>query len=80
MTRPQPSSEFCYLKTLEWVTEFSKKTNEVIQEAGYLGSLVDDSFTETDIEDVCVTEKRLALKLTKVITFCTSWLNHSCHQ
>ena len=76
ITRPQPSSEFCYLKTLEWVTELSNKTNKVIQEAGYLGSLVDDSFTETDIEDVCVTEKRLALKLTEVITFCTSWINH----
>ena len=76
MTRPQPSSEFCYLKTLEWVAELSKQTNEVVQEAGYLGSLVDDFFTETDIEDVYVTEKRLALKLTKVITFCTSWLNH----
>lgn len=76
MTRPQPSSEFCYLKTLEWVAELSKQTNEVVQEAGYLGSLVDDFFTETDIEDVGVTEKRLALKLTKVITFCTSWLNH----
>jgi hypothetical protein len=75
MTKPQPSSEFCYLKTLDWVAEFSKKTNEVIQEAGYLGGLVDDFFTETDIEDVGVTEKRLALKLTEVITFCTSWLN-----
>lgn len=75
MTRPQQSSEFCYLKTLEWVAELSKKSNEVVQEAGYLGSLVDDSFTETDIEDVGVTEKRLALKLTEVITFCTSWLN-----
>lgn len=75
MTKPQPSSEFCYEKTLDWVAEFSKKTNEVIQEAGYLGGLVDDFFTETDIEDVGVTEKRLALKLTEVITFCTSWLN-----
>lgn len=73
--KPQPSSEFCYLKTLDWVAEFSKKTNEVIQEAGYLGGLVDDFFTEIDIEDVGVTEKRLALKLTEVITFCTSWLN-----
>ena len=75
MTKPQPSSEFCYLKTLDWVAEISKKTNEVVQEAGYLGGLVDDSFIETDIEDVGVTEKRLALKLTEVITFCTSWLN-----
>lgn len=75
MTKPQPSSEFCYLKTLDWVAELSKKTNEVVQEAGYLGGLVDDSFIETDIEDVGVTEKRLALKLTEVITFCTSWLN-----
>ena len=75
MTRPQPSSEFCYLKTLDWVAELSKKTNEVVQEAGCLGGLVDDFFIETDIEDVGVTEKRLALKLTEVITFCTSWLN-----
>ena len=75
MTKPQPSSEFCYLKTLDWVAELSKKTNEVVQEAGYLGGLVDDFFIETDIEDVGVTEKRLALKLTEVITFCTSWLN-----
>ena len=75
MTKPQPSSEFCYLKTLDWVAEFSKKTNEVIQEAGYLGGLVDDFFTETDIEDVGVTEKRLALKLTDVITVCVSWLH-----
>ena len=75
MTKPHPSSEFCYLKTLDWVAELSKKTNEVVQEAGYLGGLVDDSFIETDIEDVGVTEKRLALKLTEVITFCTSWLN-----
>jgi len=75
MTKPQPSSEFCYLKTLDWVVELSKKTNEVVQEAGYLGGLVDDFFIETDIEDVGVTEKRLALKLTEVITVCTSWLH-----
>jgi hypothetical protein len=27
----KPSSEFCYLKTLDWVAEISKKTNEVVQ-------------------------------------------------
>ena len=67
MTKPQPSSEFCYLKTLDWAAKLNKEVYEVVRRAAYVERLADEA---DDDDETCLAED-----LTNVITVCTSWLH-----
>lgn len=73
--KPIPCGKFRGAPTPEWVEKLNEEVHEVIEETTYLESLTANYCAETDIEEVGVTEKRLAMELTDVITVCTSWLD-----
>lgn len=75
MIKPIPCEKFRGAPTPEWVAKLKEEVHEVIQEATYLESLTANYYAETDIEEVGVTEKRIAEELTDVITVCVSWLD-----
>lgn len=75
MIKPIPCGKFRGAPTPEWVAKLKEEVHEVIQEATYLESLTANYYAETDIEEVGVTEKRIAEELTDVITVCVSWLD-----
>ena len=69
MTRPQPCTKDKCLSALSW----SAKLSEEERKAQIIG---------TDSDEVKKTEARLAMRLTKIITLCTSWLHYglSCDE
>lgn len=75
MTKPIPCGKFRGAPTPAWVAKLNEEVHEVIEEAKYLENFKANHYAEIDIEEVGVTEKRLAMELTDVITVCTSWLD-----
>ena len=75
VTKPIPCGKFRGAPTPAWVAKLNEEVHEVIEEAKYLENFKANHYAETDIEEVGVTEKRLAMELTDVITVCVSWLD-----
>lgn len=71
LTRPQPCTRFKYLATLSWIEKLSEEMDKVEKEMLKL-----EQITGTDSDEIRDNEFRLAMKLTQIITFCTSWLHY----
>jgi hypothetical protein len=77
MTRPQPCTKDKCLSALSWSAKLSEEERKVGKEALKLAQIIG-----TDSDEVKKTEARLAMRLTKIITLCTSWLHYglSCDE
>ena len=77
MTKPQPCTKDKCLSALSWSAKLSEEERKVGKEALKLAQII-----RTDSDEVKKTEARLAMRLTKIITLCTSWLHYglSCDE
>lgn len=77
MTKPQPCMKDKCLSALSWSAKLSEEERKVGKEALKLAQIIG-----TDSDEVKKTEVRLAMRLTKIITLCTSWLHYglSCDE